>query len=63
MRKPSTQAIVYFVGIVAFGLFYFPMKAAIGVSWLFLFCALIYLLSLRLLGSWLAKRTRNGLDR
>jgi hypothetical protein len=48
--KPSSQFVIYVVGVVLLGLFYAPLKAALGGEWLFLLCVVGYLLALRLLG-------------
>ncbi len=53
--KPSPQFIVYLVGIIMLGLFYAPVKSALGGQWLFLLTVVGYLLALRLIGAWAAK--------
>jgi hypothetical protein len=53
--KPSPQFIVYMVGIALLGLFYGPVKAALGGEWLFLVGVICYLLALRLVGNWVAR--------
>ena len=53
--KPSPQFIVYLVGVAVLGLFYTPVKSALGGQWLFLLSVVGYLLALRLLGGWVAK--------
>ena len=54
----NAQFIVYLVGIVLLGLFYAPLKSALGGQWLFLLSVVGYLLALRLLGLWVAKLRR-----
>jgi VIT1/CCC1 family predicted Fe2+/Mn2+ transporter len=56
--KQNPQFIVYLVGVVMLGLFYAPLKSALGGQWLFLLSVVGYLLALRLLGVWVAKLRR-----
>lgn len=53
--KPSPQVTVYMVGIALLALFYVPISAALGGKWLFLACAVAYVIVLRVLGNLLAK--------
>jgi hypothetical protein len=53
--NPSPQSVVYFVGVVALGLFYEPIKSALGGRWLFILSVVGYLLALRLIGFWVVK--------
>jgi len=53
--KPSPQFIIYFIGIALFGLFYGQVKAALGGGALFLFVAVAYALTLRLIGFLVAR--------
>jgi hypothetical protein len=54
--KASPQFIVYLVGVALLGLFYEPVKSALGGQWLFVGCVLAYLVAPRLLGTLIAKR-------
>ena len=56
--RQNPQFIVYLIGIVLLGLFYGPVKSALGGEWLFLLAGVSYLLALRLLGAWIAKVRR-----
>jgi hypothetical protein len=47
---------VYLVGVAALGLAYYPVTGALGGRWLFLGVCAAYLLMLRLIGAWLARR-------
>jgi hypothetical protein len=58
--KPSPQYIVYILGVAGLGLFYVPIKSALGGQWLFLISAIAYLLALRFLGAWVAKQFASG---
>jgi hypothetical protein len=61
--RPSPEFVVYLVGIALLGLFYSPIKSALGDSWLFVMCAIAYVALLRLIGSVLAKaRSANSRD-
>jgi hypothetical protein len=53
--KPSRQFIVYLIGVCLLGLFYQPVKAALGGDWLFVVCVFAYLVVLRLLGKLVTK--------
>ena len=53
--KPSPQFLVYMLGVALLALSYGPVSSALGGQWLFLVCAIAYLLGLRLLGSLVAK--------
>ena len=62
--KASPQMMVYLVGIVGLGLFYEPIKSALGGKWVFLLAATAYLVVLRLIGSWIARSmATRGQDR
>jgi len=56
--RQNPQFIVYLVGVFLLGLFYGPVKSALGGQWLFLLAVVSYLLALRLLGAWAAKVRR-----
>ena len=56
--KQNPQFIVYLVGVVLLGLFYAPVKSALGGQWLFLLSVVGYLLALRLLAAWVGKVRR-----
>jgi len=56
--RQNPQFIVYSVGIFLLGVFYGPVKSALGGQWLFLLAGVSYLLALRLLGAWVAKVRR-----
>jgi len=56
--RQNPQFIVYLVGIFLLGVFYGPVKSALGGQWLFLLAVVSYLLALRLLGAWAAKVRR-----
>ena len=56
--KQNPQFIVYLVGVVLLGLFYAPVKTALGGQWLFLLSVVGYLLALRLFAAWVAKVRR-----
>ena len=56
--RQNPQFIVYLVGIFLLGVFYGPVKSALGGQWLFLITVVGYLLALRLLGVWAAKVRR-----
>jgi hypothetical protein len=56
--RQRPQSIVYLVGVILLGLFYGPVKSALGGQWLFLLAVVCYLLALRLLGAWVAKVRR-----
>lgn len=44
------EGIVYLIGIAAFGLSYYPLRAALANDMLFFLMALVYLALLRLIG-------------
>jgi hypothetical protein len=50
IMKPSPQFIVYLIGITLLGFFYEPVKAMLGGCWLFVVCAIFYLVALLLAG-------------
>ncbi len=50
------RLIVYCVGIITFGLVYEEAKSALGGEWIFVGAACLYLLSLRLLGDFIARK-------
>lgn len=56
--RQNPQFIVYLVGIFLLGLFYGPVKSALGGQWLFFLAVVSYLLALRLVGAWAAKVRR-----
>ncbi len=56
--KPKPEYIVYVVGLLPLGLGYGTIKSALGGQWLFLLCVLAYLIALRLLGVYVAGRSR-----
>lgn len=57
----NVQFVIYLLGIVLLGLFYAPVKAALGGQWLFLLSVIGYLLVLRFLGVLVANiRTKKG---
>ncbi|MDO9332911.1 MAG: hypothetical protein Q7T57_00090 [Dehalococcoidales bacterium] len=56
--KPAPEYIVYVVGLLPLGLGYDTIKSALGSQWLFLLCVLAYLVALRLLGVYVARRSR-----
>jgi hypothetical protein len=53
--KLSPQFIIYLVGVAVLGLFYGPVKSALGGEWLFVLSVVGYLFALRLLGVWVNK--------
>lgn len=53
--KPSLQFIIYVLGLIPLGLFYEPIKEALGGRWLFLAFGVAYLVGLRLIGSLVAR--------
>ena len=53
--KASRQFLIYLVGILVLGVFYGPVKSALGSQWLFLLAVVGYLSALRLLGVWVAR--------
>lgn len=55
MSKPSPQFLVYVTGAVLLGLFYGPVKSALGGEWVFLVVVVAYLLALRWLGDIVAR--------
>lgn len=61
--KLRAQGFVYFLGLIPLGLFYEPIKKALGGQWHFLAGGVAYLLVLRLLaeliGRLLERRKRN----
>ena len=57
--KHAPEYIVYLVGVLALGLGYGTIKSALGGQWLFVVCVLAYLLTLRLLGVYVARRSRS----
>jgi hypothetical protein len=58
--KPSIAFLVYLVGLAPLGLFYAQLKAATGGEWLFLLGVVVYLLALRFIGAWLARRSERS---
>jgi NhaP-type Na+/H+ or K+/H+ antiporter len=56
--KPSSEYVIYLIGVLALGLGYGPVKSALGGHWLFLLCVLAYLIALRFLGVFVARRGR-----
>ena len=56
MTRRAMEGAVYLAGIFVFALGYEPLKRALGGRFLFLGLTLVYLLSLRLLGTWMARR-------
>lgn len=56
--RQNPQLTVYLVGVFLLGLFYGPVKSALGGQWLFILAVLCYLAALRLLGAWAAKVRR-----
>jgi hypothetical protein len=52
----TKRGIVYLLGVVLFGLLYFPLRRAVGNDVVFLMAALAYLIALRFIG-WLWERT------
>lgn len=53
--KPSPEFVIYLLGIALLAFVYQPMKSALGGQWLFLFCGLLYLVFLRVVGSIVAR--------
>lgn len=56
--KPTPEYIVYVVGLLPLGLGYDTIKSTLGGQWLFLLCVLAYLVALRLLGVYVARRNQ-----
>jgi len=54
--KPSIQFLIYLVGAALLGVFYEQVKVVTGGEWGFLCTVLLYLLGLRFIGGWLARR-------
>ena len=46
----TKQGLVYLLGVVIFGLTYYPVRQAIGNDLLFVVAALVYLAALRIIG-------------
>lgn len=53
--KEKIKTIIYLIGVVIFGLAYYPLKEALS-SWLFVVVAISYLLIIRLLAEYIHKR-------
>jgi hypothetical protein len=53
--KINSQIIIYWLGLAVLGLFFYPIRVALGGKWLFLFSAIAYLFALRFLGALVAK--------
>lgn len=53
--KENIKTIIYLLGVVIFGLAYYPIKEALP-AWLFIVVAISYLLIIRLLAEYTHKR-------
>ena len=53
--KENIKTIIYLIGVVLFGLAYYPFKEALS-AWLFVVVAISYLLIIRLLAEYIHKQ-------
>lgn len=63
MRKLDIQYIVYLVGIIGFGAFYYELKAEFENQWIFVGAAVAYLASIRFIGYLAGKWQRSRAER
>ena len=63
MRKLDIRYIVYMAGIIAFGAFYYELKAEFENQWIFVGAAVAYLAAIRLIGYLAAKWQRSRVER
>jgi hypothetical protein len=56
VTKDNVEGLVYFVGVILLGLFYYQLKRVIQPEWLFVVVAITWLLVLRFVGAVFKKR-------
>lgn len=62
INRRNVEFVIYWAGMMLFGIFYYPLKTAVGSPWLFVVIALAWIAVVRLAGTFVRRKWFGGAD-